>query len=300
MTKLRIILALTFVAVASPAVACDPVVVVPAETRIDNYNSLTGGFYTEPLEIEVTNNNEPSEGSACVGRIQFSNTGTNTQLTGPTGDRLNFLIVDADNVSNVIFNPLNPVQSGISINVPPGKSRRVKAKLYVVGGQSAASGSYTNSITAQFVGRPNGPPGESSSPVSVALAASVLAVLQANFVGTDTLSGNGRNGGINLGEILPGMRRDLGMQLRSNAPVDVTVSSTNNGRLKRSATDQGIGYLILLNGNSLDLASANDLELPTAITPGGRTNPLSIQISNFVNAPAGDYGDVITFRITAR
>jgi hypothetical protein len=36
------------------------------------------------------------------------------------------------------------------------------------------------------------------------------------------------------------------------------------------------------------------------LTPGGLTNPLSIQVSNFVNAPAGDYADVITFRITAR
>jgi hypothetical protein len=283
---------------SSNAFACDPVVSVPTETRIDNYNPLAGGFYTEPLKIDVTNNGR----SACVGEVRFAINGTDTKLTSISGDQLYYLIVDADSVSTVLFNPLNPVQPGLSVTVPPNKSRTLRVKLYVRGSQPGQSGSYTSLIAAQFFRTSGAPPGtpSQSSPVSVALAASVLATLQANFVGTDTISANGRNGGINLGEILPGMRRDLGLQLRSNAAVDVTVSSANDGRLKRSTADQGIGYTLLLNGNSLDLASPNDLELPTALTPGGLTNPLSIQVSNFVNAPAGDYADVITFRITAR
>jgi hypothetical protein len=283
---------------AVPLLACDPVVSIPNQATINDYDALAGGFYTDRIRTTVTNNGQ----SACVGEVRFEAVNGENRLTGPSSDMIAFLIVGMNDTGQIILDPLTLQQIGIRVTIPPRQSTEIRPRFYVLGGQPGRSGTYRASVRAQFVRTSGAPPGapESSPQVDAELRLRVQPTVQANFVGTDSVSANGLTGGIALGELTPGLRRNLGIQLRANADVDVTVSSTNNGRLKRAPGDAGIGYLIGVNGTNLDLSSAVDTELSASLDQGGRTNPLSIQLENFRNAAAGNYADTITFRITAR
>jgi hypothetical protein len=277
---------------------CDPRITVVGETRINDYDALTGGFYVEPIRLRLTNDG----GSACVGHIRFTSADGRTRLLGPGGEEMTFLIVAQNDAGDVLFDPLSLQGDGLRITLPPRRDMMVQPRFYVAGSQRVPSGLYTADVEARFHRQPQGSPhGDAESdPVTIPLAVNVKPVVQANFTGVDSSSAGGTVGGVALGELTPGMRRNLGIQVRANTDVSVSVSSANQGALLRENGSEEIGYTLIVNGNPFTLSSTAETTLAAGLGVGGVTNPVAIQLENYTAAPAGRYGDTVTFRISAQ
>jgi len=295
---IKLLLALIFGSISiSPALArnsCDLSIQPIGETRVDDYNALSRQIQLEQIRLRLRNNGNRD----CVGRIVFRRIDGDGRLIGPQGAMLDYLIVDERNFNQQLFDPRTARQNGLSIRVKANSTREIRPRLFVKRNQFGISGTYRSTIEAVF--QPRGRP-DNDSTALVRLAANVIPGVQANFVG---ISRGGRGNAasvLRLGEIEPGMRRTLGLQLRSNTDVDVEVSSRNRGRLLRRARDAGsIGYQMNIGGSTVDLGTASSLVLPARVERRGRTSRIEIQVENFENAPAGQYGDTILFRISAR
>lgn len=277
---------------------CDLRITVVGETRINDYNALTGGFYVEPIRLRLTNDG----GSACVGHIRFTSADGRTRLLGPGGGEMTFLIVAQNDAGDVLFDPLSLQRDGLRITLPPRRDMMVQPRFYVAGSQQVPSGLYTADVEARFHRQPQGSPhGDAESdPVTIPLAVNVKPVVQANFTGVDSSSAGGTVGGVALGELTPGMRRNLGIQVRANTDVTVSISSANQGTLLRENGSEEIGYTLIVNGDPLTLSSTAETTLAAGLGVGGVTNPVAIQLENYTAAPAGRYGDTVTFRISAQ
>lgn len=272
---------------------CDLSIRTVGETRLDNYNALRREAQPEPIRILVKNNGR----NDCRGTVFFRRNLGDGLLTGPRNAKLDYQIVGQQSINNVLFDPSLARPVTIPIRLRGGQNQEFRPRLLVQPGQEGVSGTYRSTIDAVFT-----PAGSNDETVTtVRLAARVIPVVQANFVGVSRSSGNGGASLVNLGEIEPGMRRSLGIQLRSNTDVDVSISSEHHGKLVRRGRGRGsIGYQIDIAGASVDLTAQDSIVLPTSVRRNGLTSRIVIQIDDFKDAPAGRYADTILFRISAR
>lgn len=279
---------------ASARNSCDISIQTVGEARVDNYNALSREVKIEPIRLRLTNNGNRD----CEGTIVFQRSDGDGRLVGPQNAALDYWIVDAGGFNNLLFDPGTSLQKSMPVQVKSGRTKEIRPRLFVHRGQEGISGIYRASIEAVF--RPAGQPDDEER-TTVRLSASVVPGVQANFVGVSRSNGRGGASLLDLGEIEPGMRRSVGLQVRANTEVDVEVSSENRGRLVQRRRGGGsIGYQMNVGGEAVNLGSQSDVVLPASVGRRGRTSRIVIQVENFDNAPAGQYGDTILFRISAR
>jgi len=115
-----------------------------------------------------------------------------------------------------------------------------------------------------------------------------LYISRSQRVGVDRLGNNGHYGAVKLGELKPGLRRNLGLQLRPNSDVAVSISSQNQGSLaNKSLSNTSIDYDFSIGGHNIDLSTTDDVLLPADLSRNGVTNSIEIALSDFSNVPAG-------------
>lgn len=261
--------------------------------RHDNrYDPLSRYDYIQPLTLRIRNIGSGN----CAGRLTFDRGSNMPDLKRSVGEQLAYLLLDEHDINRVLFNPKSVASRSIRLNLRPGRSVLVKPRLYIARGQSAHSGRYSANIDAIFrQNRRN-----VSNRTSLHLDARVHASVQANFTGVDRGQGNSASF-LRLGELEPGLRKTLGLQLRSNTDVDVTISSKNQGELTHSQIpDAIITYGLRVGGQDIDLSTAEEVVLPTSLHRNGRTSHIEVELENYTQAPAGKYADVLYVRVTAR
>lgn len=259
----------------------------------NKYDPLSHDDYLQSISLKIRNVGSKT----CSGTIGFQSSGGNDALTGGSGDSLNYILVDEHNLYKILFNPLRQSQTRLSINLEAGRSVQFNPRLYIPRGQSATSGQYDSQIDAVFLGSGD----NFEKRVAFHFGASVQASVQANFVGVDRLRARGKYGVVRLGELKPGLRRTIGLQLRSNSDVDVSISSENLGTLEHNSMDDiGIGYDMRIGGQNIDLSSREEVVLPADLSHDGLTNSIEVELDDYGNAPAGRYGDIIHVRVSAR
>lgn len=297
------LLAIPLLMTGGAAFACEPSVTVVGDARVNPYDSLAGGYYLEPLVIRVRNSGR----SACVGRLRLETLDGLTALVGPNGGTLAYVMVAPRDISDVVLDPLTGQNDSIRVRVPPGRAEEIRPQLYMLAGQRARSGLYSAPIGIELRPAPNeqaeNGEGHDWSPVSTrgTVAALVQPSVQANFVATDSVSGSGTAASVSLGNLTTGLRRDLGIQVRANTDVDVSISSRENGVLKRDGNGAAsVNYDLIVGGSVFDLSSPATTELSAITNLGGVTNPVSIIVGDTRGAPSGRYSDQITFTISGR
>ena len=272
---------------------CELVISEVSQRTQNKYDPLSSYDYLQPIALKIRNVGSKT----CSGTIGFQSSTGSDALTGGNSDSLSYLLVGEYNLNSVLFNPLQQSQARLSINLKGGRSVQFNPRLYIPRGQSATSGQYDSQIDIVFLEH-----GKSfEKRMAFHFGAYVRASVQANFVGVDRLRERGRHGVVKLGELTPGLRRTIGLQLRSNSNVDVSISSENHGALAHnSLADIGIGYNMRIGGHDINLSSREEIVLPADLSRDGLTNSIEVELDDYGNAPAGRYGDLIHVRVSAR
>jgi len=257
------------------------------------YDSLTRYDYLEPLDIRLTHRGR----GRCVGILNFERGTSNGILSGAGGGQLSFLLLDSYSTSSVLFDPQTGQTNGLSVSLKSGESVRLKPYFYIQRRQSGQSGEYSAPIDMLFSGRR---PSETRRQ-ALTLKTKVKASVQANFTGVRRLPGKSGASLLNFGYMKPGQTERLGLQLRSNSDVDVTLSSRYNGAMKNlNYEGEFLNYDIIVSGNKINLSSQDTLTLGTSVSRNGLTMPIEVTLDNFDKAAAGYYFDVIELRVSAR
>ncbi len=280
------------VAGASPALAeCALTLSSGSTAAIANYDALAGGTFVAPIAIRATN----SGTSACTGTIGFDARRNNDRLRGPQNETMAFQIAAEDSVSRTIFDPLTPQNAGLRVMVAAGGAIELRPQLVVEGAQRGVSGRYDAQIDVLY--RDDRAP-QRAVTSALTVAANVVPSVQANFVGLD--GGADSSATLALGELSTGLKRSIGLQLRANADVDVTVTSQNRGRLVRDGGGGDIRYDLAIGGGQVNLQQIDQVKLRLADSVRGNTQQMQIEVGNIDRAVAGTYRDTVTFRISAR
>lgn len=272
---------------------CELAISEVSQRTQNKYDPLSHYDYLQTVELKIRNVGSKK----CSGTLGFEIGAGSGKLEGGSGDSLNYLLVDEHNLSSILFNPQRQSQSQLSINLEPRRSVQFNPRLYIPRAQGATSGKYESQIDAVYQGVKN----HQQKRIAFHFGSHVRASVQANFVGVDRVGNNGKYGVVKLGELSPGLRRTLGLQLRSNSNVDVSISSENLGELKhKSMPETGIGYSLRVGGHDIDLSSKDEIDLPADLSRKGLTNSIEVELDDFGNVPSGRYGDIIHVRVAAR
>ncbi len=269
---------------AQPA-GCDLIVQELGEAKINGYDALLGGDYLEPIRLRLRNRGNV----VCNGILKIDRTGSFDRLSGPQSNYMDYVIVDPTNIGHVILDPISQQSQGIPVTINANSSIDVNPRLMVRGGQPGRQGRYYATLRARVdLGS-----GENRAESQFNVSAQVQSRVQANFVG-------GRNATLDLGELSPSVTRSIQMQVRSSADIDVTVTSENEGALLQNGGSGNIPYSMTVDGRSIDLDNGSSFNVQIQNSIRGQSLPVVVTVGQFSNAPVGAYGDVVTFRISAR
>lgn len=275
----------TAAAAAKGQAGCDVQVLELGEAKINGYNALSGGEYSEPIRLRISNRGE----TACSGTLSLTGLFGSSRLEGPHSNSLAYAIYGEGNSSQMLFDPSTQRSQAIPLTVPAGEVVDLRPRLVVPGGQAGRAGRYAASIDAQF----HDSSGKLIETRSFTVSTQITPSAQANFVGY------GRDATLDLGELSPGVTGSVGLQIRASADVDVEVSSESGGALVHPSGAE-VPYQLSINGQTVRLGSPQTVEIPLPNPVEGRNNPVVVTVGQFSDAPVGDYRDVVTFRISAR
>ena len=259
-----------------------------------HYDPLSAQDFTQKLAYRVRNIGQ----SDCVGRLRFISTRGEGTFHNGEGGYLDFALFDNSTGGTLIYDSQTERYADVPLSVRAGRTVFLEPRLFVSRGQKGASGAYISDLDLAFA---SGSFGHPSDYFDANLNVAVKASVQANFTGVDRSTRNGDWSLLSLSEIAPGQRRRFGLQIRSNADVDAEISSLNGGKLGHARLpEEAIGYNLKIAGRDIDLSGQQTVALPADVDRDGQTSPVVIELENFVNKPAGFYGDVIRVRISAR
>jgi hypothetical protein len=286
-------MAIALAALLTPSIAaarpgdngCDLTIMELGEAKINNYDALSGGDYLEQIRLRLRNRGDV----VCSGVLRITRTASFSQLDGPQSYFLDYAIVDASNLGQVILDPVTQQTQGIPVMVNPNSTLDVFPRLYVRGGQPGRQGRYYATLLATVAIGNN----QNAVDREFNVSAQVQSRAQANFVG-------GRNATLDLGELTPNVTGTIAMQVRSSADIDVQISSENEGKLINPRGRFEIPYVMIVDGRSVDLVNGTSFNMQLQNSIRGQALPVLVTVGQFANAPVGEYGDVVTFRISAR
>lgn len=294
-TKAFLLVALSaFLYAPSAEAQCELTMQSSGDTHISGYNALSRDYPDEPIRIFLENNGS----ELCSGFLRFESYEGSVHLSGPGQSRLNYWITEEANRNHILFEAETYQQNEFQVSLEPSIRKEINPKLIIPTGQSARSGMYTTNLDAVFT---HNNFTQADTRAQIPLSVYVEASVQANFVGVTRAENSGGVSYFQLGELVPGMVRSVGLQLRANTDVDIEVSTENQGRLvNQDYGDSFIPYALSVGGESVDLSGGGRLALPSSVSPQGQTSPINIQISDFRQAAAGNYTDTILVRISGR
>lgn len=276
---------------AASFAACDIEIQSRGDAYINNYQADNRRNANEVLPLRLVNNGK----KACTGRLFFRKQGVTGHLRGGSQDVLDYWVAENSQASSVIFDPNTDHSAGLSVRIPAGGSRSIDPRFILERGQDAEAGLYSANLDVVFQSQDD-PSKTQSQPLGFQV--DVDSSAQANFKGMSR--GRGRHYTLDMGELTPKLRKQLGLQIRANTHVSVSIESDNRGQMKHETQADGeIAYDMKFRGQTVDLSGRTHVRIPARQARRGTTSNIDIQLEDFKKAPAGDYSDVIVIRVTA-
>ena len=282
---------------AAMAAPCQLSVTSAQSAPMRGYDALSRTDYVAQLDYIVRNVGTGS----CVGSLAFEDpAGAPGGLSGSGTQVLEFSLADPATITRPLWDSQTGTRAQLSVALTPGDTVTLRPHLVIARYQQARSGTYSRPLDLVF--REVGPVGLGAEiRRSVTPAVRVRSSVQANFTGTDATASAGGMAGLDLGVLTPGLRRDLGLQLRANTDVDVQITSDNAGQLAHETVPgAAIPYTLDLAGSRVDLSATQSIAVGAGLADTGRTAPITIEIGAFDRVPAGAYSDVVRVRVSAR
>ena len=184
--------------------------------------------------------------------------------------------------------------------VRAGQTRSVTLRVKINAGLIAPAGTYSDVLTFRLYRNGTGPLVQVGTDRTATAGALVEARAQVNIAGTSgTFGVPFALNSIDFGTLTTGSAKNAIVQVRATAPVSITVSSQNAGKLKHKVltTDPGVPYTMQLDGAAVDLTGASSLNRSPPITLDGINYPMSLQIGDVAGRPAGNYQDTLTINV---
>lgn len=264
---------------------CDLVIQELGEAKVNGYDALSGGDYLEPIRLRLRNRGDVP----CNGVLRIMRVASFDKLDGPHNNRMDYRIVDPANISALLLDPLTQQGQMLPISVNANSTVEIRPRLLVPGGQPGRQGRYAATLLASVdLGRDIDP-----AETELTVSAQVQSRAQANFVG-------GRNALLDLGELAPAVTRTINMQVRATADIDIQISSEHHGQLQHASGAKQIPYSMTVNNRVINLDLDDSILMPLTNGIRGQNLPVTVTVGEFSNAPVGEYGDIVTFTISAR
>lgn len=251
--------------------------------------------HQERFEFQVRH-----RGAACryVLLLTSSNNPVQPSLQGGVG-RLTYEI-KADGGGHNLLTPNDEGDASRSLRgvFRPGQNADAFSLfLEVAPGQGVRAGSYDDLVVMRLFAEVDGElilQEERGFVVGLHVPAMVRAAI-------GSAAGGGRGATsttIDLGQLKPGLRRDLDFSLQTNTDVTVSFTSANGGALKHALSTVRIPYVVRFNGRRV----ATDGSDQTALTPdqGATSRAFHVEVGDeAARGPAGEYTDVLQVTIAA-
>jgi hypothetical protein len=137
----------------------------------------------------------------------------------------------------------------------------------------------------------------------VSLPVQVVGRAQANLAGTAAVFGaSWAVDEIDFQDLEAGEARTVHLQLRTNVPTTITISSANQGLMRHVSRPgaAGVPYSVDLLGASGSLTAPLTRAAPSSSSLAGSNIPITVTIGELSDRWAGAYRDVLTIDVTAQ
>lgn len=166
-------------------------------------------------------------------------------------------------------------------------------------GQMAPAGRYDDLVVLRLFSE-NGGEMTLRDERALGVSVDVPAVIRAS-IGTAGLRATGqlRSAQVDLGQLVPGLRRTLDFVVQSNANVSVAFTSENHG-LKHAASDIVVPYTLTFGGRRVASDGTDAIDIPASIGLVS-TQSFDLEVGDVARSgPAGAYADTLTVNISAQ
>ena len=253
------------------------------------------GYESDFETISVTVRHE---GDGCdFILIATPNSGGENVLIG-AGDRLYWDILSRPSGPSIVSNDFfgNQDRQLLGRFGPGGGAQPLTLFFTIPPGQFVRGGQYNGQALLRLFRVADDAP-ELVSELPIALIAPVSSILQ---VRSDDFPVGTQEVRIDLGDLSLPSRRSIDFDLISNATIEVSFVSKNNGVLKHQFDAPGVPYDLRLNGAELSLTGTGRQLLDMAAPDGSREAWIEIFVPPQSSAiAAGRYTDSITVTFTA-
>lgn len=184
--------------------------------------------------------------------------------------------------------------------VRAGQTRSVTLRVKINAGLIAPAGTYSDVLTLRLYRTGTGPLVQVGTDRTATAGALVEARAQVNIAGTSgTFGVPFALNSIDFGTLTTGSTKSAIVQVRATAPVSISVTSQNTGKLKHKVltADPGVPYTMQLDGAAVNLSGPSSLNRSPPITLDGINYPMSLQIGDVTGRPAGNYQDTLTINV---
>ena len=256
---------------------------------------------------------------ACSIVLAFSRGGAsdyNRRMVGPGGNLPYQLCKDSSLTQILKDNPdITGPSDAIQFSMPQGDNLTSSVTYYVQVPQNGAtqpsyksSGVYTDSYLIRAYARRIDKPDESQdvdSSASVTISTTIPKILEISLLppgGSFDPAQTSR--AVDFGSLSDvASVRALDLRVRTNAGYAISLSSQNNGMLKRGGSSAVIPYLLLINGIPMPLIGSSVNPVQVAVGSGQTSTSGAVKSLAFVtsastsSALAGSYQDTITVTV---
>lgn len=268
-------------------------------TVILNYDPFDGDRETFDLQVELINQGE----SACeIALAAASQTSARPRRLSNGAEHLTYeLRLGSQLLENDVLTP----QGRISLPAGQGSTAAAILRFDIPAGLIAAAGQYDDLLTLRAYSAGQGPSEQLGEDRLINVSAFVPARAQINLAGSDSKSFGAMSvDALSFGDLSAGAQRNAYIQVRSTAPVIISVQSENKGLMRNivlGETVQGIPYELRVESAKLDLAGGTaQIEKEPPRSLAGASYAMNVRITDTTGRVAGAYEDLLTITVEPR
>lgn len=261
------------------------------------FNPFDGMLAFQDFEVRVINGSD----AACTLSMAVKSDATGgVRLLTNGAHTLNYVIKSDGGV--LLVNDLGSPAGVLNLEGGVGKEGVLRARIEVPAGQVSGAGAYSDFLTLRLYDLATSQ--ALGADKTTTLLGVVPARAQMNLAGGDAAFGNFTLDQLNFGELAEGATRTAAVQVRSTAPVTVTVLSQHGGALRHKVlgpSTPSVPYTLTLAGVAANFASgALSIDRTPPLTLSGASYPLQVTIGSVAGRVAGDYQDILTISVVPR
>lgn len=289
----------TLSASKAAAQTCAATVRAAAGTVILNYDPFDGDRETFDLSLELVNQGE----SAC--EIALAAASQTAARPRQLSNGAEFLTYELRLGGQLLENDALTPQGRIILPAGQGKTATAILRFDIPAGLIAAAGQYDDLITLRAYSIGEGPSEQLGEDRLINVSAFVPARAQVNLAGSDSKSFGAMSlDALSFGDLTVGAQRNAYIQVRSTAPVLISIQSENLGIMRNTAlgaNGQGVPYELRVEAAELDLAGGTaQIEREPPRSLAGASYAMNVRIAETEGRVAGLYEDTLTITVEPR